>query len=84
MPLHFGQTFDGRFQGRAQGLHVGPGPLQDGGDTAVLLVEERKQQMLRLDVGVVVAHRHALRIGKGLLEFGGQFVETHRDPFRRV
>ena len=44
---------------------------------AVLLVEHRRQQVLRLDEAVVVAERQALRVGERLLELGRQFVETH-------
>ena len=29
---------------------------------------------------VVVAERHALRIGERLLEFGRQLVQTHESP----
>jgi hypothetical protein len=33
--------------------------------------------VLRLDVAVVGGKRHALGIGDGLLELGGQLVESH-------
>jgi hypothetical protein len=33
--------------------------------------------MLRLDVGMVAADGKALRIGKRLLELGGELVKTH-------
>ena len=40
--------------------------------------------MLRLDELVVLADGKALRIVDGLLEFGGQFVETHNNPFEII
>jgi hypothetical protein len=43
----------------------------------VLLIEEREKQMLRLDVRIVVPYGDALGVGERLLEFGGEFVETH-------
>ena len=45
---------------------------------AVLLREQRGEQVLRLDEAVVVAERQALGVGERLLELGGQLVETHR------
>ena len=44
---------------------------------AVLLLEQRGEQVLRLDEAVVVAERHALGVGERLLELGRQLVETH-------
>ena len=44
---------------------------------AVLLVEQRREQVHRLDELVVRADGEALRVGERLLEFGGQAVEPH-------
>ena len=40
--------------------------------------EQREQQVLGLDEAVVVGERQALGVGQGLLELGGQFVDSHR------
>ena len=40
--------------------------------------------MLRLDVGIVVPYREALRIREGLLKLGGELVETHLGARIRV
>ncbi len=47
------------------------GALQDRAGRAILLIEQREQQMLWFDDLVVMADRQALRIREGLLEFGG-------------
>ena len=75
--LDLGQALDARAQGLAQRRHVDAGLGQDRGGAAILLIDQGQQQMLRLDIGIVVAHREALRVGEGLLELGREFVEAH-------
>ena len=75
--LHLGHALDQILQGLPEGGHVGPGALHDRGRAAVLLVEEGEQQVLGLDEAVVVGEREALGVGQGLLELGGQFVDSH-------
>src|SRR4030095_11614589 len=63
-----------------RGLESGDGAPRAGQQrraAAVFLLQERGEQVLRLDEAVVVAQREALRIGQGLLELGRQFVEAH-------
>ena len=47
---------------------------------AVVLVQQRGEQVLRLDVRVVVADREALGVGERLLEPGRELVYAHRCP----
>src|SRR5690606_34076777 len=75
--LHLRQPRDGFGEPLAQRPDVHPGPLQERGGAAVLLVEEREQQVLRLDEAVVVGERLALGIGQRLLEAGGELVDSH-------
>ena len=58
---------------------VGAGALEQR-LRAVGLGQHRGQQVGRLDVGVVVRHRQALGVGQGLLELGGEFVDSHGNP----
>jgi hypothetical protein len=44
---------------------------------AVGLGQHRREQVSRLDVRVVARNGQTLGIGQGLLEGGGQLVETH-------
>jgi hypothetical protein len=59
-------------------------PCEQRRGAAVLLVDERGKQVLRLDEAIVVAERHALCIGERLLELGGELVESHRIILRAV
>ena len=77
VPSTFGRRSMRALQRRLQRRHVDAGALQQRARAAVVLVQQRREQVLRLDVLVVVAERQALRVGQRLLEFGGQFVETH-------
>jgi hypothetical protein len=54
-----------------------PGAGEQRRGAAVLLREQRREQVLRLDEAVVVAEREALGIGERLLELGGELVEAH-------
>ncbi len=80
LPLDLGQPLDRRLERRLQPGHGDPGARQQRRRAAVFLREQRGEQVLRLDEAVVVAQRQALRVGKRLLELGGQFVETHERP----
>nr|AGE14099.1 hypothetical protein Bpseu9_09100 [uncultured prokaryote] len=60
-----------------QGLYLNIGTGQQCGRGSILLVQKGLQQMYRLDVGMVMTQRQTLRIGKGFLKFGGQFVKSH-------
>src|SRR5258706_176915 len=66
--LDFGEPLDRVFERFLQRRDVHAGALQERGSAAVLLVEEREQQVLRLDEAVVVGQRLALGVGEGLLE----------------
>ena len=57
-------TFDARFR-------------QQTTDCAALLVQQRDQNVGRLDELVILAYGQRLRIGKRHLEFTGQFVHSH-------
>jgi len=75
--LHLGQTVEGLLDAGHQGRHPHAGALQDGLGGTVVLVDQRRQHVQGLDVGVVIAHRQALGLLDGGLERGGQLVETH-------
>ena len=77
LPFDLGQARDGALEAVAQARHVDPGAGKQRGRAAVLLRHQGAEQMHRFDVGVIVAHGQALRIGERLLKFGGEFVQTH-------
>ncbi len=81
-PFDLRQPLDG-FRDRRPDLgHGHPGAGEQRRRSAVVLVEECRQEVLRLDEPVVVAERHALGIGERLLELGRQLVETHGRSLR--
>jgi hypothetical protein len=59
-----------------QAGHVDAGALQQRA-RAVLLPQHGHQQVLGFDVLVVVGQGQALGLAQGLLELGGEFVESH-------
>ena len=75
--LHLGQSLHAFLQCLAQGRHVRAGTLQQRCSAAIFLLQQREQQVLGFDVGIILADRDALRISQRLLKFGGQLVETH-------
>ena len=84
LPLDLRQPLDRLGERR---LDLGHGHARAGEQrrgAAVLLVQQRGQQVLRLDEAVVVAERHALGVGQRLLEFGRELVEAHRFPQRSM
>ncbi len=76
VPLHLGQLLHGVFYGGGQGGHIHPGALQQG-FRPLVLAQHGRQQVQRVDVGMVVAQRQGLGIGEGFLKLGGEFVDTH-------
>ena len=72
-----GQPIDRSLERGLQFGHLDAGARQQRGRAAVLLRQQSREQMLRLDEAVVVAQCQALRIREGLLEFGREFVKTH-------
>jgi len=72
-----GQAVDALPQAFAELRHVDPGPGGERGRPAVLLVEQRREDVHRLDELVVRADSQALGVGQRLLEFGGQAIEPH-------
>ncbi|KWT97198.1 hypothetical protein APY03_1758 [Variovorax sp. WDL1] len=74
--LDLRQPLDGRLGRIEQPGHVGAGTLEQRA-RAIGLAQHGHQKVNRLDVGVVVAQRERLRIGKGFLELGGEFVLAH-------
>ncbi len=61
----------------AQPRHVDCRTRKQGGGRAVFLLEQRDQQVQRLDELLVLPCGDALCIGERLLELGRQFVKTH-------
>jgi hypothetical protein len=80
LAFDLGQAAQRLGQRRFQRRHLHAGARQDGRRAAAFLVQQGEQQVLRLDVGMVAADGQALRVGKGLLELGGELVETHKGP----
>ena len=68
------QAADRGLEGFAQPRQVDPGAREQRGRAAVFLRNQGAEEMDRLDIGIVVAHGQALRVGERLLEFGGEFV----------
>ena len=79
LAFDLGQAVDRLFGRGLQRRHVDAGAREQRTGAAVLLVQQAREQVLRLDKAVVVGQRQALRVGERLLELGGEFVETH-DP----
>src|SRR5262249_46749930 len=74
--LYFRQFVERLGEGGPERVRVAARLANQPGD-AVLLLEQRKQQVLGLDLLVVAADGEALRLGDGLLQAGGELVETH-------
>ncbi len=83
LPLHRGQLGQ-RLVGRLrQRRHIDPGALQQRLG-AVGLAQQGGEQVRRFDVGVILPQRQGLSFVEGLLEFGGEFVESHTPLSQRV
>ncbi|MNT24331.1 hypothetical protein D3C72_1597980 [compost metagenome] len=78
--LHLRQPLDGGVQRGLQAADVHAGARQQRARGAIVLRQQRAQQVHRFDVLVVMPQRQALRISKRLLEPGGEFIESHSDP----
>ena len=76
--FHLGKPGNRIAQVLLQDVRIAAGLGDQAGDARVL--EQRREQVLRLDVLVVLAKREALRLRQGLLELGGEFVESHNSP----
>ena len=77
VPFDRGQAINRLIERRLERLHIHPGLRQQRSRTAIVLLQQGEQQVLRLDHLVVVTDRQALCIGQSLLKFGGKFVEAH-------
>ena len=51
-------------------------PLEEGGDDAVALAEQRRQQVQRIDLRMALVGRQRLRAGECLLGLDRKFIET--------
>jgi len=67
-------------QRRLQRGHLNAGARQNRRRAAAFLIQQGKQQMLWLDIGLIAADGQALRVGNRLLELGGELVKTHKWP----
>ena len=70
--FHLGKLGNRVSQAFLQGVRIAAGLGDEARDTLVL--EQRRKQVLRLDVLVVLPEREALRLRQGLLELGGELV----------
>ena len=77
MPLQLGQLVDERRHALAQLFVVRAGKLQEVGDGAALLVQQRRHKVRRFDERVVAPQGQALRLRQGLLKLACQFVCAH-------
>ena len=75
--FHLGQPIDRLLECLLQPGDRDASACEERRRAAILLGEQRRQQMLGLDETVVVSKRQALRVVERLLEFGRQLVETH-------
>jgi len=75
-----GQARDGFLDAVLQRRHARAGLGQQAGGAAAFLVQERGHEVQGLDELLVGADGIALRVRDGLLELGGEFVETHECP----
>lgn len=77
--LHLRQPRDGIGERRLQRLYVHAGTREQRARRTVLLRDERRQNVNRFDVLIVVADGQALRIRQRFLEFSGEFVDSHQE-----
>jgi hypothetical protein len=75
--LHPGQPRDRLGQLLFQPPGVAAGLGDERRHAAIFLIQERKQQVLRLDVLLILAERRRLGFGQRLLQLGGEFLESH-------
>ncbi len=75
--FHLRQAVEQRREIGAQLLDVRAGLGEQGPQRAALLVEQREQQVARLDLLVVAPDGERLGVGQGVLEAAGEFVVTH-------
>ena len=82
--FHLRQPLDALSEGVTQRRDVDARSLQQRRGAAVLLLQQRQQEVRGLDERVVLAERQALGVGEGLLELGRELVEAHAGtPFFR-
>jgi hypothetical protein len=67
-----------------QPVHVGAHRVEQSRHEPVGLLEQREQQVQRVDLDVACPGRGVLRRGNGLLGFLGQPVEVHQEIHPRV
>ena len=77
MAFDLRQTAQCPFEVALQGRHIDAGTRQQRGGAAIVLAEQRQQQVLWLNELLVVAIGQALGVAQGLLELGGEFVDSH-------
>ncbi len=77
MTFDLGQPGQRLTQILLEGRHIDTGAGQQRRSAAIVLVDQRQQQVLRFDELLVAANGQALGIGQRLLELGGEFVDTH-------
>jgi len=77
---HLRQALDGGVGGRLQRRGAHARAFEQRAPRPVGLAGDRRQQVHRLDVLVVVGQRETLCVGQGLLELGGELVEAHGFP----
>ena len=80
VPAELGQPVDRLERPGADRRHVGAKLLQHGDDEAVLLVEQRQQQVRGCHLGVAALGGESLCRGDGLLGFDGKSVRLHVSP----
>ena len=77
--LHLRQARDGIVQRRLQRLHMHAGTREQRARRAIVLGDERRQDVNRFDVLIVVTDGQTLRVGQCFLEFSGEFVDSHQE-----
>src|SRR5262249_17462988 len=78
MALDLGQSRDRLTHGVAKARNVDAGARKQRGAAPVVLREQRREHVQRLDELLVVADGDALGVGEGPLELGGELVQAHR------
>ncbi len=76
----FRQLIQGLAEFLFQDRQIDAGLAQHRQAVAALLVDQCRKQMDRLDQAVVTADGQALGIAQSLLEFAGEFIDTHAVP----
>ena len=77
MAGYFGQRANSGLHALFDLRHIHAGMRQEGGAAAVVIIQQGFEYVYGFQIAAIARQCHALAFLQGLLEFGGEFVESH-------